>query len=223
MASSIVCDSSSLISFSDTCNIDVLRFLKQKGARFFVPPGVNFEIIKNPLHIRRYQFSAVRLKKILDDGVLELASPESLLQKTADFLDASNNLFFARDKFLPLVQQGEAECVAAYREVGAKALLVDEKTTRLLIENPVRLYEILQEEYAGKIRMNDENLKRIRDITRGMSVVRSCDVLAAASRRGFFDGFQDKALAVNAAIYSLKESGCGLSNQELEQYEKMKL
>ncbi len=219
-----MCDSSPLISFSDTCNIGVLRFLKSRGGRFFVPPGVQSEIVSAPMRIRKYQFSAVRLKKTLDDGVLELFDSERVQQKTVEAMDAANSLLRVQGKPLKLVHQGEAECIGAYSEVGAHALLIDEKTTRMLIENPFKLVDVMQGEYGSKIEVDEESLAKFRELTKSIFVMRSAEALVVAAKRGFFEDYgADRDEALQAALYSLRESGCSITTGELEEYEKMKL
>ncbi len=222
MENTIVCDSSPLISFSDTCNIGALRFLKSRGARFVVPPGVRAEIVSNPMHIRKYQFSAVRLKQTLDSGVLELATIPDLAQKTSEVLEAANGIFAANGKTLKIVHEGEAECIALFEGVGAKALLIDEKTTRLLIENPYKLAELMEGEYGSKIAVDDGNLALFRKMTRNLFVLRSSEALAVAAKRGFFKEYgESENEAFHSALYALKESGCSITSGELDEYEKM--
>ncbi|MFA6048726.1 MAG: hypothetical protein WC792_02145 [Candidatus Micrarchaeia archaeon] len=222
MENTIVCDSSPLISFSDTCNIDALRFLKSRGARFVAPPGVRAEIVSNPMHIRKYQFSAVRLKKILDDKVLEIASVPGLAEKTSRVLETANAIFEAKGKPLKVVHLGEAECIALFEAVGAKALLIDEKTTRLLIENPYKLAELMQGEYGSKIGVNEGRLSEFRKMTRNLFVLRSAEALAVAAKRGFFRDYGDSQQeAFHSALYALREAGCSITTGELDEYEKM--
>ncbi len=222
LGNAVVCDSSSLISFSDTCNIDALRFLHKRGTRFLVPNGVREEIVETPMQIRKYQFSAVRLKKILDDGVLELASFPSLQEKTQEVLSAANTLFNVNGRLLKIVHKGEAECIALFEEVGAKALLIDEKTTRLLIENPAKLAGLMQGEYGENIEINDDSLALFRKMTRNLFVLRSSEALAMAAKRGFFREYgETEQEAFHSALYSLKESGCSITTNELDEYEKI--
>ena len=86
----IVCDSSSLISLSDTCNIDVLRFLRQHGGKFVIPPAVEEEIVEHPAQLKQYAFSAVRLRKLVDDGVVFTQSPSRLASEKQSVENAAN-------------------------------------------------------------------------------------------------------------------------------------
>jgi hypothetical protein len=218
----IICDSSALISLSDTCNIWVLKFLAGQGIKFFITPAVKLEIVARPLAIRKYAFSAVRLQKNILDGTLELITSNSLHGRTAQVMGAANNLLSAGRKPLALIQDGEAECLAIFSSASAHALLIDEKTTRLLVENPQRLRESIEAEHDEKISENRERLAQLSEITRGITCMRSCELLAYAYNKGFFDEYgQKKQEAFRAAIYSLREAGCGMTSAEIAEYEKM--
>ncbi|MFQ5406354.1 MAG: hypothetical protein ACE5DI_04315 [Candidatus Micrarchaeia archaeon] len=221
--SRLVCDASSLISLSSTCNIEVLKFLKGKNARFLIPPAVHSEIVSRPIQIRKYQFSAVRLRNALTTKSLEVTSVEKLKLKTQEVMNTANNSFFVEERPLRLVHDGEAECVALYDFVNANALLIDEKTTRMMIEDPLRLQKVLQSEYKASVDVNSKNLSAFSKITKNMFVTRSSEILAAAAKKGFFSEYKDPSLALRAAVYALKESGCSLTNKELKGFESVKV
>ena len=220
----IVCDSSSLISLSETCNIEALNFLAGKGTRFLIPPAVRNEIISTPLKIRKYQFSALRLRKVLDQKVLQIQGNRETQAKANRFLAITNSLFSVEGKPLKLVHEGEAECVGLLQQGMADALLMDEKTTRLLLEDPEKLLERMKSEYEEKIRVNQKNLQELEKMARNTTIIRSAEVLAVAAEKGFFKDFgRGEQEALHAGIYALKEAGCSLSSNEIKDYETVKV
>lgn len=224
---SLVCDSSALISLADTCNVEALYFLKQKlGAALFIPPSVYEESIARPMKIWRYELSAVRLMKAFRDEVLGLvkANAPELSEKTKTVLEAANALFEVGRKTLTVLHEGEAQCIAALDFVSNAALLVDEKTARLLIESPELLLQALETEYADAVRINEDALEDLRAITSGVKVLRSSEVLSVVSRRGYFDEYSEaKSEAFHASLYALKSAGCSISFEELKEYMEEKL
>jgi len=221
----VVCDSSALISLSDTCNIECLYFLQHNSsASFLIPPSVHREIITAPLHIPRFEFSAVRLKKVLDDGVFtEVTSPQ-IEQKTREIMDAANNCIQVDGKSLSLLHDGEAQCLAVYEVAGASALAIDEKTTRLLIEDPQKLLRALKEEYAGKLVVNEPALQRFADKTKGIRIIRSAEIVAAAAEKGFFKQYRGlENQAFHAALQALRRAGCSMTENELKEYAQFKV
>lgn len=219
----VVCDSSSLISLSESCNLEALEFLRRKtGVSFLIPPGVQQEIIGHPLHVKQYWFSALRLKQLLSQNVLKVVSSPTLHQQTRHVLDLANKAFTVHGRRLKLIQEGEAECVALFSSCEAQAFLVDEKTTRLLLEAPEKLAKSMRMEYKSKVDVDDRRLNRLKKGLEGVPVIRSTELLAVAAEKGFYSGFAgDERDALSAALYALRGAGCSLSVRELAEYETL--
>lgn len=216
----IVCDSSTLIALSETGTLDALAFLKQKtGARFLVPPAVVFETMEHPEQIQRFAFSAFKIEKALKDGWIEKTSRTP--PKTKELLQQANSVFSVNGQSLKVLHQGEAEALAAYAETQAKAILVDEKTTRLFIEDTDILKESLEQEYHGKVKVNQKALENLNRLVQNMNAVRSTEILAIAFEKGFFDGYGKNAEnAFHASLYSLRNAGCSITTHELLEYQE---
>jgi predicted nucleic acid-binding protein len=209
-----------LISLADTCNIDALYFLKQRmGAKLLIPPSVYDESIARPLKVWRYEFSAVRIMKAFQDKVLELVEAPELDKEAKAIVDSANALFEVDGKPLKILHEGEAQCLAALALAPNAALLVDEKTTRLLIEAPELLLKTLKSEYSGEVKIKEDVLEDLRAITLGTRALRSSEVLAIAGRRGYFSSYgkiSDEAF--HASLAALKSAGCSISFDELKEY-----
>lgn len=220
MASVVVCDSSTLISLTATCNVDALAFLKaETGVRFVATPGVYSECVDVPLNIRKYESSAVKIRKAFRDGVVEEQQPGGLMDDARAIMQAGNSLFTVSGKPLELIQEGEVECLALLLKNDTNYLAIDEKTLRLLIEDPLALRKRLQEEYAERVVVDEARLEEWRKRARGILVVRSTEVLAQAAKKGYFAKYgEDAGLAFKAAIYSLRQAGCSLTEQEIREY-----
>lgn len=216
----IACDSSALISLAETCNIDALSFLKEKtGTSFIIPPSVKDEIISNPMRVRKYVFSAMRLRKVLNDGVLRVVSSPSLIADSRKILEEANKLFSSGNKNLPILQEGEAQCLALFSSAKIAGLLVDEKTTRLLIEKPEKLRDVMQAEYRQKVEMNETALASLRKRFSNIAVIRSAELLAVGAKYGFFQNYKSDANdAFHASLFALRSSGCSISTGELDEY-----
>jgi hypothetical protein len=131
-------------------------------------------------------------------------------------------MMFAGKKPLELIQLGEAECLAIFASASAHMLLVDEKTTRLLIENPHKLRETIQMRNSEGIRLDLQKKDEFDSLTKGVSCLRSAELLAFAYSKGYFDDFRNlKEEAFKASVYALRDSGCGLSASEIVEYENM--
>jgi len=213
----IVCDSSSLISLSETCNLGSLEFLKKEcNARFLVPPEVKNEVFVRPVRIPKYEFSALRLNNQLEHGVLEESRPTGIEALTRQVLELSNSAFSFRGRKLQLVQRGEAECVALCIALKADGVLVDEKTMRLFIESPSTLLQRMGGEYEGGINIDKGTLATLGKLTQGIFCLRSSELLGIAAAKGFFRQFgAHERQAYVASLTALRNSGCGITTDEI--------
>ncbi|MEM4336147.1 MAG: hypothetical protein QXL47_04320 [Candidatus Anstonellales archaeon] len=216
----ILCDSSSLISLTDTCLEGLLKFFTRNNVFFIIPPSVEYEIITRPLKMRMkaYQFSAMKLKKLMDEEVLMKVEAETEAP-AKEILELTNSIFFARGKPLHMVDMGEAEMIALANSLKINTLLMDERTTRMLIEAPFEIKDHLEEELRVNIMVNGSHLKKFADVVSGMRVIRSSELVAVAYEKGYFDNFgEDKKKMLEAALYRIKFSGCSVRFDEVEEF-----
>lgn len=222
----ILCDSSSLISLTEACLDNMFYFLKDKfNVKFIIPPSVEYESITRPLDgdFRAHSFSAIRLKKALHDNVLlKLDTNGSVKRTLNDVLKWTNNLFYIKGRPLRLVHVGEAEMIALAKELDVATILIDERTTRMLIEAPFRIKEHLEHEFGVSIMVNRENLLKFSEITKNMQPIRSSELLLVSYENGFMNNFNDfKKQALEAALYKVKFSGCAIRFDEISEVMKL--
>jgi len=218
-----VCDSSSLISLSETCNIDALRFLKAGGARFVIPPSVRDEIVTHPLQVRRLAFSAMRLRKLIYDKILEVVELPNLERECQNILALANKVINVGGRPLTILQEGEVECLALMKLKGFKTLVVDEKTTRLLVESPQTLFDALTGEYDEDVSVDETALAGFKKGLEGAIVLRSAELLAVSADKGFFKEYGSASRdALSASLYALQNAGCSISTVELGEYEALR-
>ena len=221
----VLCDSSSLISLTDSCLDNILGFLANNfNIRFIIPNSVEDESVNRPLtsHIRQYSFSALKIKKAINDNIIVKVKNGQETHPTVDsILYMTNNMFFVRGKPLKLVHLGEAEMIALAEELDVNSILIDERTTRMLIEAPFQLKEHLEEEFSTNVMVNRDNLTKFSDLTKGMEAIRSTELLILAYENGYFDGFGEiKRDVLEAALYKLKFSGCSIRFDEITDFMK---
>ncbi|MCX6799318.1 MAG: hypothetical protein NTW59_04465 [Candidatus Diapherotrites archaeon] len=155
-----VFDSSALISMSQTCLVKILRQLREAlGAEFVIAESVYRETVSTPLHIRRFELNAVRLKKAVDEKWLRIEQVDT--DAAMDIVKTANNCFFAKGGPVSLMHRGEADALALVRQLNAQVLVIDERTTRMLLETPLRLKELLEGKHNAKIGARKDNLERL--------------------------------------------------------------
>src|SRR3989338_3608281 len=217
----ILCDSSSLISLTDSDLESIIPFLQKKfPIRFLIPPSVEYEMVTRPIDsdLREFLFSAFKIKKDINNGVITKVSLD-VDEETQKLLRIANNIFFAKGKPLRIVHLGEAAMIATAKKLDVNTLLIDERTTRMLIENPFQLKSNFENEFKVNIMMQKKNLNDFIDYVRGMEIIRSSEIVILGYENDFFEGYNDlKVDALRAALYKIKYSGCSVSFEEINSF-----
>jgi len=216
----VVCDSSSLISLADSCFLPVLAELKRSlGADFLIGESVKYECIDHPLEMKSHTLPAIRLKLALNDGIIKSAGSKNLERRTEDVLWIANNIFFSSEKPIHIMHKGEAETLALAIELGLKNVLIDERTSRMLVESPEAMAKHISSEFNRNIRINERYLERFRQMTDGLNLFRSSELLIIAYEHGYFKRFGElENDALEAALYGVKFAGCSISFEEIDEY-----
>ena len=214
----IVCDSSSLISMSDNC---LLWLLPGFNAEFIVPEEVKREIVDRPLKSARFEFKALRLGMAIGSGAIKVVSDGDVARRAKEIAGLANSLFRYGKHNVNIIHGGEAESIALMQKQGIQTLLVDERTTRLLVEDHVALKKYIERRTGFNLKLNNKIAKRLEDEVGGISVIRSSELLAWAFENGLLKKFGNDKSVLHASLYGLKYSGCAISNDEIEDYMRL--
>ncbi len=143
----IVFDASTLISLSEKCFLKILRNLSQHHQiACLIPKSVYHETVSRPEGIKRFELNAVRIKAAIAEQWLTVVSPDEQTKKTASQIAGlANHLFFAEEQPLELLHSGEIESLALFKQANADACAIDERTSRMILEDPMRLASRLSE------------------------------------------------------------------------------
>jgi len=213
----IVVDSSSIISLAVNCLCPVMESF---GAQFVVTPKVYDEIVSTPSGNRRFALEAMRIKTLLSSGVVQIQPVKTDLHER--ILYAANKVYSIQGKDLKIIHHAEAEALGLAGEVNAKAFLIDERTTRLLAEDPYELKELLSYRNRADVKVNEVWLKKFKDVLPNIPMIRSAEIVAIAYEKGLLTKMhevEDKSV-LEAALAALKFSGCSISWDEIHEYEK---
>ncbi len=220
----VLCDSSSLISLTDSCLDSLLYFFRDNfGVKFLIPQSVEYETVSRPLSLRTkiYCFSALRIKDMINDGVVEVISGNNE-PETKELMDMGNSIFYARSRPIRLLHLGETEMIAIANKLQVTSILMDERTTRVLVENPISLAKHFENEFHTNIMVNKKNLSAFTQKVGHLDVIRTTELVYIAREKSFFKTFGElESQAAEAALYKLKYSGCAVSFHEIEEYAKM--
>ncbi len=214
----IVCDSSSLISMSDNC---LLWLLPEFKVEFIVPAEVKREIVDRPLKTAKFEFKAMRLSQAIDSGSIKVLDAGGVSERGKRIVELSNSIFSYGRHNVKIVHGGEAESIALMEKKGIQTLLIDERTTRLLIEDRDALRKYIEHRTGFHLKVNQKIERQLADELDGISVIRSSELLAWAYEQGLLGKYGGGRELLHASLYGLKYSGCAISTEEIEDYMKL--
>jgi len=227
MNRAIIFDSGALISLSMSGLINELIKLKENfNGNFLITEQVKFELVDKPIKIKRFELEALRIQELLNKKILEM--PDSIgidskiiEHKAQEIMEMSNNFFESSREKIKIMQLGEASCLALSKLLKEKkienVIVVDERTTRMLVEKPENLKELLQKKLHIRIKQIKENFDYFRDF----KVIRSTELIYVAWKKGLTD-LKDGKLVLDALLYALKFKGCAISYEEIEEIKNLK-
>ena len=221
----IIFDSGALISFSMNGITDIIRRLKEnfKG-KFLITKEIKREIIDVPMSIKRFELEALKLKQLLDEGILEMPSSlniedSEITKNTREILKIANSTFNGGGKNIHILDTGETSCIALGRILNERkiknVLAIDERTTRMLVEGPENLKKILERKMDEKISLRKENLKYFE----GFKIIRSAELVYVAYKKGLINLKNKNVLS--ALLYAVKFKGAAISGDEIREIEKI--
>jgi hypothetical protein len=214
-------DAGPIITLTMARMIDILKPLKEKfGGKFYITPAVYKELVEEPITIRRFKFEALQVKKLIKEGVLEIYNnvPNT---KVASFTNLSNKLYAADKKWMEVIQAGEMSIVvAALKE--KTPIAMDERTMRLLIEDPTSLKTLLERRSRKKVISSQANINKFSSLVKGVVIIRSIELASLAFKLGLFDsyalpGATGKKELLDAILWNAKFNGCAVTENEIEE------
>ncbi|MBI2666880.1 hypothetical protein HYX13_04670 [Candidatus Woesearchaeota archaeon] len=223
---------------------------KQFNGKFYLTPAVHHELIERPLTMKRFKFEALQVSKLVHDGVFEVY--DKVPQKKVRELESlANGAFLLDDKAMDIVQSGELESVAAALQEGilqnskgtirniagnsvrniagnisiienAPAVVMDERTLRLAIENPLEVQHLLENRFQKKIISRQEKIKAFSGMLKEVRIIRSIELIAIAYRLGLLEGYipdgkDGREELLDAVFWAAKLNGAAITEQEIEE------
>jgi len=217
MTKYLIFDSGPLINFAMNGILHVLEKLKKEfNGEFIITKEVKKEVIDKPLTIKRFELEALQIDRLFKKGVIKYADisnkqVDELRQIRNKFMQVANTSFKTKKKDLHLIDKGESAALALSQILGHAPLVVDERTTRMLCENPENLRKLLEKKLHTQVRANKKNY----DLFKGFKIIRSTELAYIAHKKKLFD-LQDSRV-LEAAMYGLKFKGCSISEDEIKE------
>ena len=115
---------------------------------------------------------------------------------------------------------GEASSLALGKILNERkiknVIVIDERTTRILVEKPENLKKFLEKKLHVKIRLIRENLKLFKDFR----IIRSAELVYVAYKKGLIK-LKDGNVLSNL-LYAVKFKGAAISGDEIEEIKRIR-
>lgn len=225
---SIVFDTGPIISLTTNNLLWVLKPLKQayKGD-FYITKASKYELVDHPIATKRFKFEALQIMEMIKNGTLEVIDSFDIKQKSLQLLDYANHVYVSEKKNLVIVQQAEMQSLAAVAINNSDLLVIDERTTRLLLEAPHLLKKILSERLDIKVYINHDALSSFKKaLNKDIKIIRSSELVTVAFELGILDSYladipDAKRILLDGVLWGVKLHGCSISRLEIDQIIKM--
>lgn len=226
---SIVFDAGPVISLTTNNLLWLLEKLKQKfRGEFYITSGVRYELVKRPLETKKFKFEALQVERQIENGILSVVEDDAVKLKSKELLNLANSTFFAQGNPIQIVQTGEMETLAFAMLRNPDAIVVDERITRLLVENPDNLKSLLERRLHTRIIVDKNKLKSFQEQVRHISLIRSIELVAIAYELGFLDEYivsipKARQELLESILWGVKLNGCSVSEDEIKQIVNIEL
>ena len=222
----LIFDSGSLISLSINGLLEELKKLKKIfNGEFIITKEVKKEVVDNPIKIKMYELEALKIQNLIDEGCLNMPDKIGITDKEITnlmfkLMNFANTMFIGNGNEIQLIQQGETSCLALSKILNEKkiknVLVVDERTTRMLVEKPENLKELLEKKMHTNVKLKESNFKEFN----GFKIIRSTELIYVAYKKGLINLRGKEVL--DALLYALKFKGCAISSEEIEEIKNIK-
>lgn len=200
----------------------ILPELKKKfGGKFYITPAVKRELVTRPMDIKRFEFEALQALKLIKDGVLEVY--EDVPLKEVERLHTIANSSFKIDgKNMEIIQSGEIESVVCALKAGAEAMVMDERTMRLFIENNTEMKALLERRFQKPITVEKDNMNSFSKELGSIKIIRSIELVGVAYKMKLLDSYlpeqkNGREILLEAVLWAAKFNGAAVTEHEVEE------
>ena len=217
----LIFDSGPIINFAMNGLLPLLIKLKKEfKGDFLITKEVKEEIIDRPLTIKRFELEALQIKALYNKGVIKLADitqeqVDELRNKRVELMNIANSTFKSKGKAIHLLDKGECAVLALSLLLNNAPIVIDERTTRIICENPENLRKLLQKKFHSSIQANKENYS----LFKGFKIIRSVELAYIAIKKKLPELKDSKTL--EAMLYGLKYRGCSVSEEEIQEVKRL--
>lgn len=218
----LIFDAGPIISLTTNNLLWLLEPLKKKfKGEFYLTEKVRKELVDKPLQTKKFKFEALQVQNLIEKGVLKVIKDRDVVKKAEQLLGLANSVFYVQDSPIHALQLGELESLAAAKKLGIQYIVVDERITRLLLENPGEMEALLERRMHADVRVRRENLLKLHKEVEGVKLVRSFELAAVAYELGLLDDYiakipEARKQLLQAVFWGIKLNGCSVGQEEID-------
>jgi len=222
-------DAGPIISLTTNNLLWLLEPLKEKfGGEFYLTEGVRKELIEKPIRTKKFKFEALQVQHLIDKGVLKIIGSDRISGKAGQLLDLANGVFYVHGNPMRPLQLGELESLAAAKIKNIPYVVVDERVTRLLLENPGQLEELFEKRLHADVHVKSARLSKLHKEVEGVKLIRSFELVIIAYELGLLDRYlvkipKARKQLLQAVLWGIKLNGCSVGHKEIDEIVKLEL
>jgi len=222
-------DAGPIISLTTNNLLWLLGPLKERfGGEFYITESIRKELVEKPLKTKKFKFEALQVQDQIEKGVLKVIKDNKIKKKAEQLLSIANNVFYVHKHPLNSLQAGELETLAAAKIMKIPYVVVDERITRLLLENPGQMEQLLEKRLHADVRVKRDKLVRLHKEVEGVKLIRSFELAAIAYEFGLLDDYiakipDAKKQLLQAVLWGIKLNGCSVGQNEIDEVVRIEL
>ncbi|MFT4309366.1 MAG: hypothetical protein ACMXYL_02685 [Candidatus Woesearchaeota archaeon] len=230
----LIFDTGPIITFAITSILPNIMGLKEYyNGDFIIPKSVEKELIDRPLATKKFRLEALQVLHQIQGGAFKVYDSRRVQKLTREIMGIANSTFKAKGNWIRIVSHAEVSVLASAIELHSNTIVVDERTMRLLVEEPCKVGVILEKKLHTPVDVNKKNIRILEDMTRNINVIRSSELALVAYEKGLLDDYiinskelvksgithhkveRPEKLLAEALLWAIKLNGCSISKREI--------
>jgi hypothetical protein len=220
----LIFDAGPIISLTMNGMLPIIEKLKEIfDGEFILTPHVKNEVIDRPMKIKKYKLEALQVNDMLSRGIFKLSTdivPQQKLDKEIKrLLKVTNGVLRTTQtkEKIKIIHEGEAACLAFSNLCKCdNAIVIDERTTRMLTEAPQNLEKMMEKKLHTPL---DAQLSLLDELKR-FRFIRSAELLFIAYKKGLIK-IKGGVDVLDALLYGVKFKGCAIASTEIEDMKRL--
>lgn len=222
----LVFDTGPIISLTMNNLLWLIEPLKERfKGEFYITPKVYNELIEKPLETKKYKFEALQILPYINEGTIKVIENPAIKETAERMLNLINTTFKAQGNWIKVVHYGEIESVAAALFLGSKTVVIDERTCRDIIEEPMNVAKYMERKFHTKIYVEKNNIENIKKDFKELRVIRSAELAVVAYDIGLLKRYMSKdkgelikdarKAVLEGVLWGIKLNGCSIKREEI--------